>query len=270
MAQEMIHHLDLRYSKGNLVIKLEMSEAYDRINWNFLLTIMQKMGFPHRFLTLIKHATQNCWFTNLVNGEVSRFFKSTQGLRPRDPISPALFIIATEALTFSSMRTQRCIIKPIAKLSSHTSQGTLVNLLGIHYNLHIPVNWFWTNSAWDVNKLQQAVPLHMIELIKEVPTTHNQTDCLHWKLSKNGAFTTKSAWNEIRDYQPPQYFYQTIWSKLIIPNIDSQLIPVDDRLKEKGITMASKCCCCEAEETIHLFLHNNRSLEACGSFAAKF
>ncbi|KAL0417051.1 UNVERIFIED_CONTAM: hypothetical protein Slati_3537000 [Sesamum latifolium] len=40
MAQEMIHHLDLKYSKGNLVIKLDMLKAYDKVSWNFLLTVM--------------------------------------------------------------------------------------------------------------------------------------------------------------------------------------------------------------------------------------
>ncbi|KAL0454965.1 UNVERIFIED_CONTAM: hypothetical protein Slati_0835700 [Sesamum latifolium] len=60
MAQEMIHHLDLRYKNSNLVIKLDMWKAYDRVSWNFLITIMQQMGFPPRFLNLIKHAIQKC------------------------------------------------------------------------------------------------------------------------------------------------------------------------------------------------------------------
>ncbi|KAL0289217.1 UNVERIFIED_CONTAM: hypothetical protein Sradi_7079000 [Sesamum radiatum] len=112
----------------------------------------------------------------------------------------------------------------------------------------------------------------------EVPINIYQSDYLHWRLSKNSAFTTKSAWNEIRDQQPVQQFYKSLWSKLIIPNISvfawrliHNWIPVDERLKEKGITLASKCLCCEDTETIpHLFLHNAHSLEAWGFFASKF
>ncbi|KAL0289909.1 UNVERIFIED_CONTAM: hypothetical protein Sradi_7062400 [Sesamum radiatum] len=112
----------------------------------------------------------------------------------------------------------------------------------------------------------------------EVPIKIYQSDYLHWRLSTHSAFTTKSAWNEIRSHQPVQQFYKSLWSKLLILNISvfawrliHNWIPVDERLKEKGITLASKCLCCEDTETIpHLFLHNVQSLEAWGFFASKF
>ncbi|KAL0454967.1 UNVERIFIED_CONTAM: putative ribonuclease H protein [Sesamum latifolium] len=157
--------------------------------------------------------------------------------------------------------------------------GTLANLVGIQCNLHIQGNWFWNNHEWDNQKLQQAMPPpNIIDLIKEVPINSHQPDCLYWKLSKHRAFTTKFAWEEIRNHQPVQPLYRSLWSKLIMPNIwifawifIHNWIPVDDRLKQKGITLASKCCCCEAEETVlHLFLHNKQSLEVWGYFAAKF
>ncbi|KAL0302483.1 UNVERIFIED_CONTAM: hypothetical protein Scaly_3030500 [Sesamum calycinum] len=59
-AQEMTHHLDMRHSKGNLILKLDMYKAYDRVKWKFLYAILEKMGFPARFITLIKRAIEHC------------------------------------------------------------------------------------------------------------------------------------------------------------------------------------------------------------------
>ncbi|KAK4391557.1 hypothetical protein Sango_1933500 [Sesamum angolense] len=95
----MVHHLDMRHSKGNLIIKLDMSKAYDKVNWQFLYSILRKMGFNHRLLQLIKNPIENCWFTVLVNGGPIGIFKSTQGLRQGDSLSPALFTIAVETLS---------------------------------------------------------------------------------------------------------------------------------------------------------------------------
>ncbi|KAL0315405.1 UNVERIFIED_CONTAM: hypothetical protein Sradi_5418700 [Sesamum radiatum] len=99
LVQELTHSIDQRYSKGNGIIKLDMSKAYDRVCWKFLYSIMLKMDFPHRIMNLTKHAVENYWFTVLVNGDIVGFFKSTQGFRQCDPLSHTLFILVAEALS---------------------------------------------------------------------------------------------------------------------------------------------------------------------------
>ncbi|KAL0355093.1 UNVERIFIED_CONTAM: hypothetical protein Sradi_3956200 [Sesamum radiatum] len=91
MAQEIILALNFKYNKGNVVLKVDVSKAYNRVNWNVLFKVMMEIGFPPRSLLLIKHAIGNCWFTILVNGETTKFLKSSQGLRQGDPDSPTLF-----------------------------------------------------------------------------------------------------------------------------------------------------------------------------------
>lgn len=45
LAQEMIADIRLRGRPANVVIKLDMSKAYDRVNWRFLIKVMAKMGY---------------------------------------------------------------------------------------------------------------------------------------------------------------------------------------------------------------------------------
>ncbi|KAJ0471319.1 putative RNA-directed DNA polymerase [Helianthus annuus] len=85
--------------RSGMYFKVDISKAYDSVNWSFLDSIMFQMKFPNRWRKWIMATLVSARASVLVNGSPTREFECSRGLRQGDPLSPFLFVIVMEALT---------------------------------------------------------------------------------------------------------------------------------------------------------------------------
>jgi len=85
--------------KKGMIVKIDLSKAYDRISWIYLRLLLTHMGFSIGFINWIMGCISNVSFAVLINGAVSPFFHSQRGLRQGCPLSPNLFLLAAEGLS---------------------------------------------------------------------------------------------------------------------------------------------------------------------------
>eukprot|EP00253_Pinus_taeda_P009198 PITA_09198 len=116
LTHEIIHSLK-KSKKPGMLLKIDLSKAFDSIRWDYMQKVLKAFGFDHAWIRWVSSLISSAFFSILINGIPTSTFYSTRGIRQGDPLSPFLFIIMAEGLG-------RCIKNAI---QSHDLKGNTLH-----------------------------------------------------------------------------------------------------------------------------------------------
>lgn len=101
IAFEIAHFLKKRRDGkvGFGALKLDMSKAYDRVEWSFLEAVLVHMGFSSTWIMWIMRCVRSVSYSFILNGEPRGVIYPSRVVRQGDAISPYLFLLCAEVLS---------------------------------------------------------------------------------------------------------------------------------------------------------------------------
>jgi hypothetical protein len=81
-----------------IILKLDLEKAFDKIEHEVILQIMQRKCFGTKWLKWMKMIMNTCTSSILLNGVPGKVFHCKRGVRQGDPLFPLLFVLAVDLL----------------------------------------------------------------------------------------------------------------------------------------------------------------------------
>ena len=134
VAFEFMHYLNHK-NKGKenyMSIKLDMSKAFDRVEWSFIKGVMEKLGFVEKWIDIIMNCVSSVSYSVLINGEACGNISPSRGIRQGDPLSPYLFLLCA---------------KGFSALIHEAAMNHQINGISIYKGYPLITHLFFTNNS---------------------------------------------------------------------------------------------------------------------------
>jgi hypothetical protein len=84
--------------RPSLLLKIDISRAFNSVSWSFLLEMLRRVGFDTAWCDWILVLISTTSTRVLLNGDSGSWICHARGLRQGDPLSSMLFLLIMEAL----------------------------------------------------------------------------------------------------------------------------------------------------------------------------
>lgn len=122
ITHEVLHYLK---SSGavkhcSMAVKTDISKAYDRLEWSFIRSVLEKLGFCDTWISWMMQCVTTVSYSFLLNNEVVGCVLPERGIRQGDPLLPYIFILCGEVLSGICKRGQEIGTLPGIRVSRNS------------------------------------------------------------------------------------------------------------------------------------------------------